>query len=162
MEKLTGLNTPSTLPAPERRPAVAVVFAVAGSLLLILLAGYLTMQLAMSGISAFMTLDSHAVGVSAGWLPYLWRLSLILLALAAVMVYRVVLRGTGVRIVALATLTAAAVIGSPMATGSTLAAEQRSLILVIAIEGAKSPVILALIGAGVAGFLARRQSTLAQ
>jgi hypothetical protein len=106
--------------------------------------------------------DARAVGVSADWLPYVWRLSLILLALAAVTVYRVVLQGTAARIVALATLAAVAFIATPMATGSHVAEEQQSLILGIAVEGAKSPLILALIGAGVADLIARRQRTRAQ
>lgn len=162
VQQLTGQNRPNTTPAPERGPAIAVVTAVAGSLLLILLTGYLTMQLVMSGMSAFMTFDSRAVGILAGWLPYVWRLSLILLALAAVMVHRNILRGTAGRIVALATLAAVAFIGTMMTTGQHPAGEQQSLILVIAAEGAKSPLILALIGVGVADLVARRQPTRAQ
>ena len=162
MEKLTSPHRASTTPTPERRPAVAVVAALAGSLLLILLTGYLTMQLLMSEMSAFMAFDSRAIGVSADWLPYVWRLSLILLALAAVMVYRVVLQGIAARIVALATLAAVAFIATPMATWSHVAEEKQSLILGIAVEGAKSPLILALIGAGVADLVARRQRTRAQ
>ncbi|MDN3937020.1 hypothetical protein QWJ39_11930 [Arthrobacter sp. YD4] len=162
MQKLTSLNRPSATLAPERGPAIAVVTAVAGSLLLILLTGYLTMQLVMSGMGAFMTLDSRAVGISNGWLPYAWRLSLILLALAAVMAHRKILRGTAARIVALATLAAVAFIGTVMTTGPHPAGEQQSLILVIAAEGAKSPLILALIGAGVTDLVARRQPTRAQ
>jgi hypothetical protein len=162
MEKLTSPHRESTTPAPEHRPAVAVVAALAGALLLILLTGYLTMQLLMSEMSAFMAFDARAVGVSADWLPYVWRLSLILLALAAVTVYRVVLQGTAARIVALATLAAVAFIATPIATGSHVAEEQQSLILGIAVEGAKSPLILALIGAGVADLVVRRQRTRAQ
>ena len=162
VQKLTSLNRPNTTPAPERGPAIAVVTAVAGSLLLIVLTGYLTMQLVMSEMGAFMTLDSRAVGISTGWLPSVWRLSLILLALAAVMVHRSIVRGTTARIVALATLAAVVFIGTTMTTGPHPAGEQQSLILVIAAEGAKSPLVLALIGAGVADLVARRQPTRAQ
>lgn len=49
-----------------------------------------------------------------------------------------------------------------MTTGQHPAGEQQSLILVIAAEGAKSPLILALIGVGVADLVARRQPTRAQ
>jgi hypothetical protein len=104
-----------------------------------------------------MGFDSRAVGVSGNWLPYVWVLSLVLLALAAAVFYRVVLRGTSARLTALITLAAVAFLASPVETGSDVAAEQQSLVLGILFEGAKSPLVLALVGVGAANLFAKRR-----
>lgn len=134
-----------------------VVSALVGAAVLIVLAGYLTMQLQLSRIDAVMGFDSRAVGVSGDWLPYLWVLSLVLLAFAAAVFYRVVLRGTSARLTALITLAAVAFLASPVASGSDVAAEQQSLVLGILFEGAKSPLVLALVGVGAANMFAQRR-----
>lgn len=159
MEKLTDSDKASATRVSGRRPAISAVASVIGALLLIFLTGYLTMQLQLSEIHAFMGFDSRAVGVSGDWLPYVWRLSLILLALAAVLVYRLVVQSTAARFLALVTLAVVVVIVSPIASGSRLVEEQYPLLLAIAVGGAKSPMILAFIGAVAADLIARRQRT---
>jgi hypothetical protein len=157
MEKLTDSDKASTPRASERKSAVSVFASLASALLLIILTGYLTMQLQLSEIHAFMGFDSRPVGVSGDWLPYVWRLSLILLALAAVVVYRIVIQGAAARLLALVTLAVVVFVASPIASGSRLAEEQYPLLLAIAVEGAKSPLILGFIGAIAADLIARRR-----
>ena len=87
------------------------------------------------------------VGVSGEWLPYVWRLGFVLLAAAAVLVYRLTIRGTAARLATLATLAVFATVASPIGSGLPLDEEQYPLMLYMGIEGAKSPLTLALIGA---------------
>lgn len=87
MEKTISPNPASATLAAKRRLALSIITAVAGSTSAVGFTGYLTMQLQLSEIHAVLGFDSRAVGVPGDWLPYVWRLSLVLLALAAVLAF---------------------------------------------------------------------------
>lgn len=159
MEKLSSSDQVEATRARERSSVLSVVGALVGAAVLIVLAGYLTMQLQLSRIDAVMGFDSRAVAVSGDWLPYVWVLSLVLLAFAAAVFYRAVIQGTPARLVAVIALAVVAFLSSPVASGSDVAEEQQSLVLGIVFEGAKSPLVLALIGVGAADLIARRKRT---
>jgi uncharacterized BrkB/YihY/UPF0761 family membrane protein len=159
MEKLSSPDQANSVGSRELNSVLSVVAALVGAGVLIVLAGYLTMQLQLSRIDAVMGFGSRAVGVSGDWLPYVWVLSLVLLACAAAVFYRVVLRGTPARLTALVALAAVAFLVAPVASGSDVAAEQQSLILGILFEGAKSPLVLALVGVGAIDLFAQRKRT---
>lgn len=76
------------------------------------------------------------------------RLSLVLLALAVVLAYRLLIQGMPARLVTLAILASVALLATPMASGGPRAGEEQyPLLTYVLIEGAKSPLILSLIGA---------------
>ncbi|GGI02391.1 hypothetical protein ACFFGR_16985 [Arthrobacter liuii] len=150
MEKTVNEDPKSAVSGPGPAAATALI----GSLLLLGLTGYLSMQLKLSEIHLFLGFDSRVFGVSGDWLPYVWRLSLVLSVLAAIIAYRALIRDTQSRVVILAVLAAAAAIASPVAFAGPQPAEaQPSLLLYVAVEGAKSPAILALIGAVLADLM---------
>jgi hypothetical protein len=97
------------------------------------------------------------VSVEGDWPRYVWPALLIALAAAAVLVYRVAVRGTAARLTALGILVLVALLAIPMASGPRLNPDEHPLMTYIAIEGAKSPVVFALIGALVADFIATRR-----
>lgn len=157
MEKLTSPD--ETAATQGRSPALAVVAALIGALLFTFLAGYLTLQLQLAGLHLFIIFDTRTVSVAGDWLPYLWQLSLVILVLAAVVVYRLIIRGTAARLVLLATLALIALLGTPVASGPPDAEQPYPLFTAIVWAGAKSSVIPALIGAGVADLIAGRPKT---
>ena len=161
MEK-TSSPDKTTTSSQGRSSTISIVAALASALLFTLLAGYLTLQLQLSEIHAVIGFDSRPVAVSGDWLPYVWQLSLVVLALAAVMVYSLIIRGTVARLIALATLAVVAILGSPVASGTFVANEQYPLGLAIAWTGAKSHMILALIGAGVVSLILDGRKTRAR
>lgn len=158
MEKTTDRALGNRATAPERTSASFVVAAVAGPLLLVVPVGYLALQLQASEAHAFLGFDSRPVGIEGDWLPYVWRLSLILLVVFAVMGYRRAIRGTSARIAALAIL-AAIIASSTVASVPRMTEEQYPLLLQIVVEGAKSPLILALLGVVIADVMDSRRRT---
>ncbi|MBT2597837.1 hypothetical protein J7I92_21875 [Arthrobacter sp. ISL-72] len=116
-------------------------------MLVILLTGYLTMQLQAAYANALLGFNFRVVGVPGEWLPYVWRLGFVLLAAAAILVYRVAIRGTAARLTTLTILAVFAIIGSPIGSGLPLDEKQYPLMLFMGVEGAKSPFTLVLIGA---------------
>ena len=163
MEKTDSPATGNTVSTSKRSSALSVVIAGVGSLVVICLTGYLTMQLQLSEIHAVLGLDGRAVGVPGDWLPYVWRLCLILVGLAAVLTYRLLVDGKPARLVALALMTVAALWATPLASGGPRAGEEQYPLLVyILIEGAKSPLVLALIGAVLAGLVGSRSKRRAE
>lgn len=147
MEKLTSPDKKSSPSQRHLGPAVPIVAALAGPVLVILLTGYLTMQLQAAYANAFLSFDFRLVGIPGEWLPYVWRLGFVLLATAAILVYRAAIRGTAARLAALTVLAVFVIIGSPIGSGLSLDEEQYPLMLFIGVEGAKSPFTLVLIGA---------------
>jgi thiol:disulfide interchange protein len=158
MEKLTSPDKKSSGSTLQLGSAVPIVTASAGPVLVILLTGYLTMQLQAAYANAFLGFNVRLVGVPGEWLPYVWRLGFVLLAVAAILVYRLAIRGTTARLVALTILAVFSIIASPIGSGLPLDEERYPLMLYMGVEGAKSPFTLALIGAIVAEliFEARR------
>ncbi|MFC9352032.1 MULTISPECIES: hypothetical protein [Terrabacteria group] len=147
MEKLTSPDKKNSGSTLQPGSAVPVVVALAGSVLVILLTGYLTMQLQAAYANAVLGFNFRVVGVSGEWLPYVWRLGFVLLAVAAVLIYRLTIRGTAARLATLTTLAVFATVASPIGSGLPLDEDQYPLMLYIGIEGAKSSLTLALIGA---------------
>jgi hypothetical protein len=158
MEKLTSPDKKSSGSTLQLGSAVPIVTASAGPVLVILLTGYLTMQLQAAYADAVLGFNFRVVGVPGEWLPYVWRLGFVLLAVAAILVYRLAIRGTAERLVALTILAVFSIIASPIGSGLPLDEERYPLMLYMGVEGAKSPFTLARIGAIVAEliFEARR------
>jgi cytochrome bd-type quinol oxidase subunit 2 len=138
------------------RAAATIVIAVAGPVLVMLLAGYITMQLQLVEAHAVLGFNDRLVSVEGDWPRYVWPVALILLVVAAVLVYRVAVRGTAARFTALAVLALLVLLAIPMASGPRINPEGYPLMTHIAVEGAKSPLVFALIGALVADFIAAR------
>jgi hypothetical protein len=147
MEKLTSPDKKSSGSTLQLGSAVPIVAAFAGPVLIVLLTGYLTMQLQAAYAHTFLGLNFRLVGVPGEWLPYVWRLGFVLLAVAAVLVYRLTIRGTAARLATLTLLAVFAIVASPIGSGLPLDEEQYPLMLYMGLEGAKSPFTLALIGA---------------
>ncbi|MFE4541283.1 hypothetical protein [Arthrobacter sp. NPDC056727] len=147
MEKMTSSDKKNPGSTLQPGSAVPIVVALAGPLLVVLLTGYLTMQLQAAYANAVLGFNFRIVGVSGEWLPYVWRLAFVLLAVAAVLVYRLTIRATAARLATLTTLAVLATVASPIGSGLPLDEEQYPLMLYMGIEGAKSPFTLALIGA---------------
>lgn len=155
MDKVVTQRTSGASPA--RSSALSIFSAVAGPVLAVLLAGYLTMQLQLSEIHAVWGFNDRLVSVEGDWPRYVWPALLIALAAASVLLYRVLIRGTAARLTALATLAVMVLLAIPMATGLRVnAPEGHPLVLHIAVEGAKSPLFFALIGALIADILLGR------
>ncbi|MFC9351517.1 hypothetical protein [Arthrobacter sp. NPDC057013] len=147
----TDKNSPDS--KPELESIISVVAAAAGSVLAVLLTGYLSMQLQAAYAGGFLGFNFRPVGVAGEWLPYVWRLGFVLLAVAAVLVHRLLIRTTAARLVALTIFVVFVVIGSPVGSGLPLDEEQRPLMLFMFTEGAKSPFTLVLIGGIIADLI---------
>jgi hypothetical protein len=115
------------------------------------------MQLQLAEIHVVLGFDERPIGVEGDWPRYVWPALLIALAAAAVLVYRAVIRGTAARLTALVTLAVLVLLAIPMVSGPRLnAPEGYPLLTHIAVEGAKSPLVFALIGALIADLIAAR------
>lgn len=144
--------------APEHSVPLSIIGAIGRSVLVILLTGYLNMQLQLSEIHVFLDFNERPIGVEGDWLRYVWSVLLIVLVVAAVLVYRVAIRGTVARLTALATLAVLVLMAIPMSSGPRInAPEGYPLVLHIVVEGAKSPLVFALIGAIIADILLGRR-----
>lgn len=147
----------SKAPAPITGAVAPIVIAVAGPLLVILLAGYITMQLQLVEAHGFMGFNGRFISVDGDWLRYLWPAALIVLVVAAVLVYRAVVRSAAARFTALGVFALVALLAIPMASGLRLNPDEHyPLMTYVAVEGAKSPLVLALIGALIADLIASR------
>ncbi|MDQ0770970.1 hypothetical protein QF031_003719 [Pseudarthrobacter defluvii] len=125
--------------------------------MVVLLAGYITMQLQLVEAHGYLGFNERFVSVEGDWLRYVWPVLLVALVAAAVLVYRVAGRGTVARLTTLGTLVLVVLLAIPMASGPRLNPDEHyPLMTYIAVEGAKSPVVLALIGALVADLIATR------
>lgn len=150
MEKLASPDKKNSDSALQPGSAVPIVVALAGPPLVVLLTGYLTMQLQAAYGNALFGFNFRVVGVAGEWLPYLWRLGFVLLALAAILLYRLAIRGAAARLATLVLLTVFAILASPIGSGLPVDEEQYPLMLYMGIQGAQSPFTLVLIGAIVA------------
>jgi len=153
MDKVASQDRTSRTSGP--RPAVSILIAVAGPIFVVLLAGYITMQLQLVEAHGYLGFNDRFVSVEGDWPRYVWPALLITLVAAAVLVYRVALRGTAARLMTLGILVLVALLAIPMASGPRLNPDEHyPLMTYILIEGAKSPLVLALIGALAADLIA--------
>ncbi|WP_255405378.1 hypothetical protein [Sinomonas sp. R1AF57] len=156
MNKVASQDRMSTASGP--RWASSILIAVAGPIVVVLLAGYITMQLQLAEAHGYLGFNDRIVGVEGDWPRYVWPALLIALAAAAVLVYRVAVHGTAARLITLGILVLVALLAIPMASGPRLNPDEHyPLMIYIAVEGAKSPLVLALIGALVVDFIASRR-----
>jgi hypothetical protein len=155
MNKVASQDRKSAAPVPGA--AAPIVVAVAGPVLVILLAGYITMQLQLVEAHAVLGFNDRLVSVEGDWPRYAWPVALILLVVAAVMVYRAAIRGVAARLTALALFAVLVLLAIPIASGPRLNPEGYPLMTHIAVEGAKSPLVFALTGALVADLIAARR-----
>lgn len=156
MDKVASQDRTSTASGP--RSAASILLAIAAPILVVLLAGYITMQLQLAEAHGYLGFNDRFVSVEGDWPRYVWPALLIALATAAVLVYRAAVRGTPARLTTLGILVLVALLAIPMASGPRLNPDEHyPLMTYIAVEGAKSPLVLALIGALVADLLATRR-----
>lgn len=155
MEKVASQDR--KFPKPITEAVAPMVVAVAGPLLVILLAGYITMQLQLVEAHGFTGFNDRFISVAGDWLRYLWPAVLVVLVVAAVLIYRAAVRSAAARFTALGVFALVAMLAIPMASGPRLNPDEHyPLMTYIAMEGAKSPLVLALIGALVADLIASR------
>jgi hypothetical protein len=162
MEKLGSPNHIGTLSASRTGPILSIVAALVGPLCVIFLTGYLTIQLQLSEIGVLLGFNSRPVPVAAEWLPYLVRTALVLLALAAVLGYRLAARTGAARVVTLVVLVAAAFVGANTLRPVPEDGEPHTIALFSFMNGAASPFTLALIGAVIVDLISARQRTRAK
>ncbi|MEW1808718.1 hypothetical protein [Pseudarthrobacter sp. NPDC080039] len=115
MNNVASQDRMSTASGP--RSAASILIAVAGPILVVLLAGYITMQLQLAEAHGYLGFNDRFVSVEGDWPRYVWRALLIALAAAAVLVYRVAVRSTAARLITLGILVLVALLAIPMASG---------------------------------------------
>jgi hypothetical protein len=155
MDKVANQDRKSAAPAPGA--AASIVIAVAGPVLVVLLAGYITMQLQLVEAHAVLGFNDRLVSVEGDWPRFVWPAVLIVLVVAAILVYLVAIRGSAARLTALAVFAVLVLLAIPMASGPRLNPEGYPLMTHIAVEGAKSPLVFALVGALVADLIVARR-----
>ena len=125
---------------------------------MVLLAGYITVQLQLVEAHGYLGFNDRFVSVEGDWPRYVWPALLIALVAAAVLVYRVAVRSTAARLTTLGIFILVALLAVPMASGPRLNPDEHyPFMTYIAVEGAKSPLVLALIGAIVADLIVTRR-----
>ncbi len=157
MDKTKSPSRTEALPS-RTGPIFSIVAALVGPLCVVFVAGYLTIQLQLSEAGAFL-LDFNARSIPAGtaWAPYLVRAAFVLLALAAILGYRVAARTGAARVVTLVVLIAAVFAGANMLRPLPMDGEPQPIALFSLINGATSPFIFALIGAVIADLISVRR-----
>ncbi|MEV7135807.1 hypothetical protein AB0N24_23355 [Arthrobacter sp. NPDC093128] len=157
MENVTSPSRIDALPASRTSPILSIAAALVGPLCVIFLTGYLTIQLQLSEIGApLLDFNASPIPVVAQWVPYFVRAVLVLLALAAILGYRLVARTEAARIVTLVVLVAAAFAGAYTSRPLPMDGEPQPIALFSLINGATSPFILALIGAVIVDLIVNR------
>jgi hypothetical protein len=158
MEKATSPNQIGTLSTSRTGPILSIVAALVGPLCVVFLTGFLTIQLQMSEIGApLLDFNSRPVPVTGAWLPYLLRAGLVLLALAAVLGYRLAARTSAARVVTLVVLVAAAFVGAYTLRPVPEDGESHPIALFSLMNGAASQFTLALVGAVIVDMISARQ-----
>lgn len=156
MDQVASKDRTSTASGP--RPAVSILIAIAGPILVVLLAGYLTTQLQLVEAHGLLGFNDRFVSIEGDWPRYLWPALLIALVAAAVLVYRATVHGTATRLTTLGIFVVVALLAIPIASGPRLNPDEHyPLITYIVVEGAKSPLVFTLIGALVADLIATRR-----
>lgn len=104
-----------------------------------------------------LALDARPIPVAGAWVPYLVRAAFVLLAVAAVLGYRVAARTGAARVVTLVVLAAAVFAGANALRPVPMDGDPQPIALFSLINGATSPFTLALIGAVIAGLISVRR-----
>lgn len=158
MEKTTSPSRLEAAPAARGGPILPMAAALVGTLCVVFLTGYLTIQLQLAEAGApFLDFNARPIPVSAKWSPLLARAAFVLLAVAAVLGYRLAIRSWAARIVTLVVLIAAVFAGANTLRPVPMAGEPQPIALFSPINGAASPFILALIGAVIADLISVRR-----
>jgi hypothetical protein len=158
MEKMTSPNQVEASSDIRTGSALSIVAALVGPLLIIFLAGFLTIQLELSEIGApLLDVSMRPIPVTGEWVLYLLRAGLVLLALGAVLVYRSVSRTWAGRVVALVVLVTAAFVGAYTLRPVPADGDPHPIALASFMYGATSPFTLALIGAVIADMIFARR-----
>lgn len=145
----------SVKPAAE---PLAVVTAVLGPLIVILFAGILVIQLEAAQHGGLLDLNSRVVRIGGEWLPYIVRTAFVLLALAAALVYRRMIRTNAMRRLTLIVLIIATVAALYAFQPLPDDGQHHPLILFAMFYGAASPFTLALIAAVIADIIFVRRT----
>jgi hypothetical protein len=158
MEKTTGPRRTAAWPASRTGPVLPIAVALVWPLCVVFLTGYLTIQLQLSEINApLLDFNARPIPLVAGWVPYLVRAAFVLLAVAAILGYRVAARTGAARVLTLVVLTAAVFAGANALRPVPMDGEPQPIALFSLINGATSPFTLALIGAVVAHLVSVRR-----
>ena len=158
MDKTTSPRRTEALPPSRTGPTFSIAAALVGSLCVIILTGYLTIQLQLSEAGAPpVDFNARPIPVLAEWLPYLVRAGFVLLALASILGYRMAARTGAVRVVTLVALIVAMVAGTTTMRPIPMDGEPQPIALFSLINGATSPFIFALIGAIIADLISVRR-----
>jgi hypothetical protein len=152
-----------TLTRTSRRTgsALPVITALVGSVAVVVLAGYLILEMEAAAAGALFDITGQPIAVSGEWVPYAIRAGLVVLFLVAVLVHRRLVNTRPARLTALAVLTVSALIAAymfrPLLDAQAAGQDQQSLLLVSFIHGAISPYTLAMIGAVAASLIPDRR-----
>ncbi|HEX9086183.1 MAG TPA: hypothetical protein VF867_01490 [Arthrobacter sp.] len=158
MEKTAGPRRIEAWPASRTGPVLSIAVALVGPLCVVFLTGYLTIQLQLSEINApLLDFNARPIPLVAGWVPYLVRAAFVLLAVAAILGYRVAAQTRAARVLTLVVLTAAVFAGANALRPVPMDGEPQPIALFSLINGATSPFTLALIGAVVAHLVSVRR-----
>ena len=164
MDNRTGPSRIEALPASRTGSIlsiVSIVAAVVGPLCVVFLTGYLTIQLQLSEVNApLLDFSARPIPVVAEWVPYSVRAAFVLLAVAAILGYRVAARAGAARVVTLVVLIAAVFAGANILEPVPMDGEPQPIALFSLINGATSPFTLALIGAVIADLISGRRRSM--
>jgi hypothetical protein len=151
MDKTSSPGRLEALPASRTGSILSIAAALVGPLCVIFLTGYLTIQLQLSEAGApLLDLNARPIPAAAEWAPYMVRAAFVLLALAAILGYRMAARTGAARVVTLVVLIAAVFAGANTLRPVPMDGEPQPIALFSLISGATSPFTLALIGAVIA------------
>ena len=158
MERIASPSRIEASPASRTGPILSIVAALVGPLCVIFVTGYLTIQLQLSEVNApLLDLNARPIPVVAEWVPYSVRAAFVLLAVAAILGYRVAARTGASRVVTLIVLIAAVFVGANTLQPVPMDGEPQPIALFSLINGATSPFILALIGAVIVDLISVRR-----
>lgn len=154
MDQTTSPRRIEALPPSRTGPMFSIAAALVGPVCVIILAGYLTIQLQLSEAGAPpVDFNARPIPVLAEWLPYLVRAGFVFLALAAILGYRVAVRTGAARVATLVVLIVAVFAGATTMRPLPMDGEPQPIALLGLINGAISPFIFALIGAVIADLI---------
>ena len=154
MDKTTSPIRTDAPPSSRTGPIFSIGAALVGPLCVIVLGGYLTIQLQLSEAGApLLDFNARPIPLLAEWAPYLVRAAFVLLALAAILGYRVAASTGAARVLTLVVLIAAVWVGANTLRPLPVDGEPQPIALFSLISGATSPFIFALIGAVIADLI---------
>lgn len=137
MERIASPSRIEASPASRTGPILSIVAALVGPLCVIFVTGYLTIQLQLSEVNApLLDLNARPIPVVAEWVPYSVRAAFVLLAVAAILGYRVAARTGASRVVTFIVLIAAVFVGANTLQPVPMDGEPQPIALFSLINGA--------------------------